>query len=1631
MQRTDSFSRRFKGEAELTAAPAYPRSRSTGQSNSYRPAEGDYNSYSNYEPDAGGDNFDFEETTWSPALTSGGEIARDRPTRNNHRRTLSVSSALRPQIYQTFHDTGENQGVGGAVLGLYGELGSAEGELLRQRSEQANRIPGSSSTPSTYGHRARSSLAASLDGTGSSSMGSGMGSGIGSGIGGMGGGIGSSVVDSEALFAAMRGRHLGAGSASMDVERLADAAGRDLGGRYDSVGGGRYGGSMRLGGGDGAAELRRVLSHRESDFANGHTGRQDGWPDLSSDPASFSASSWRGGGDSFADLVGKPGGGSSALDFIDGGMGMGAGAGGGRRMGAEELLGLAGELRQGRGGGFGGAGAGMLGFADEDLGGVGGGGGGGGGGLVGGAGAGMSVGGGAGVQLKAVLKLVEAAHANDVALLNSVLQEASSRTALLNALHPATGRTALHEAVVAGSLDAAALLLEWGADPDGGTAAAEGGQSPPLMSAVQAGSEEAVRLLLTNGADINATDARLCSALHYACATGHRSIIKLLLVAGANMYARNRDGLLPQELTSSDRIGALFRKLHDYHQRCAAPDSASPAAAPLDAATRAGGLGGFRQSTSFEEGDLLSGDLGGSGLLGGSGGGLEDIGGFRPELGRSISSSSGGTSTAARPPARVRKSVSFALPSAGDDGSPNQHGRQRGESEGESDGGSGKEETESGSEGGGVRRHRRYGDRRMSPRPPVSPRRRAAVAAAAAAGGIAGHGKAGAGGDKEGEERGDAAGRGKAASGGGSPSSPSSPATSSPSAPSPSASPPNQSSPLASPATPSPRSPSTPSASPLGGKADGSGEGREEKGAEKQAKGGEKGGGGDLKSGKDVMGEEGKKQEGEAGHGKGGKGEGRAEGGSAGSGSEGNESDGKSSSPSSSPSATTTSATSTTSSASVAKALAASGSVSMSASPLGTLKWKKGDLLGEGAFGKVFLGLNEMTGELMAVKQIKMTTAGDEKAMLIASLEREIVLYRQMRHRHIVGYIDMEKDEADGSIYIFLELVSGGSLHSMLEKFGKFSESLVRVYTRQLLLGLEYLHGCKIIHRDIKGGNVLVDRDGVIKLADFGASKAFHEGTVGEGCKSIRGSVFWMAPEVIKGEGYGRRADIWSLGCTVIEMLTGSHPWPGMDNTWSAIFHIAKTTTGPPIPEGISDEGREFLEACFHIEPYDRPSATELLKLPFVQTTPCHHSLGTIFASIPDEVSHEALLRLPRHLHCALNTVSKSWSSAVSSEAFFQAREAAGVIEEWLFVLPEDPDQGAFRAFDPNSKSWRAVPPIPGRSKNEGLSEFATVAAGGKMYVIGGCERVTSASPSVMGCADVATARVRVFDPVAWRWDFCAPMGEARISPAAEVLDGRYIVVTGGQGRHAFLRSAEIFDVLTGQWRSISAMHAARCGHRAVVLGGQLTVIAGEVQRPDSSTADVMGLRHDGDGQARESTASIEVYDRQSDRWDLVPHAWIDDCKIPGPMAVLNGDLYAIHQSRLVVRDAATGEWRKCGPIPSLHVSSSGVGNFRRQSSATRGVGMIAFQGKLFLLGGAREARSNGGFGGGRVRLEEVFCWDPAEEDRRGREEDARTPKGLLAAMLVRPSERLLNWEAVGGMGGGKGAILACAVLRV
>lgn len=97
-------------------------------------------------------------------------------------------------------------------------------------------------------------------------------------------------------------------------------------------------------------------------------------------------------------------------------------------------------------------------------------------------------------------------------------------------------------------------------------------------------------------------------------------------------------------------------------------------------------------------------------------------------------------------------------------------------------------------------------------------------------------------------------------------------------------------------------------------------------------------------------------------------------------------------------------------------------------------------------------------------------------------------------------------------------------------------------YTRQILRGLDYLHSKGIVHRDIKGANIMVTSRGVVKLIDFGSAKK-HVGELSQDIHSVRGTPYWMAPEVICGLGYGRKSDIWSLGCTVLEMATTKPPW--------------------------------------------------------------------------------------------------------------------------------------------------------------------------------------------------------------------------------------------------------------------------------------------------------------------------------------------------------------------------------------------------------------------------------------------------------------------------------------------------------
>ncbi|KAG1831708.1 Pkinase-domain-containing protein [Suillus variegatus] len=266
-------------------------------------------------------------------------------------------------------------------------------------------------------------------------------------------------------------------------------------------------------------------------------------------------------------------------------------------------------------------------------------------------------------------------------------------------------------------------------------------------------------------------------------------------------------------------------------------------------------------------------------------------------------------------------------------------------------------------------------------------------------------------------------------------------------------------------------------------------------------------------------------------------------------------------------------------------------------------KWIKGALIGAGSFGKVYLGMDAVNGLLMAVKQVELPRGSapneERKKNMLSALEREIDLLKDLSHPNIVQYLYSSVD--DDFLNIFLEYVPGGSVTALLRSYGAFEEPLVKNFVRQILQGLNYLHERDIIHRDIKGANILVDNKGGIKISDFGISKKV-DGNLLTGKRmnrpSLQGSVFWMAPEVVKQTAHTSAADIWSVGCLVVEMLTGEHPWAQLTQM-QAIFKIGQSAK-PAIPSDISSEAQVFLTKTFDLDHSARPSAGELLQHPWV-----------------------------------------------------------------------------------------------------------------------------------------------------------------------------------------------------------------------------------------------------------------------------------------------------------------------------------------------------------------------------------------------------------------------------------------------
>ena len=271
-----------------------------------------------------------------------------------------------------------------------------------------------------------------------------------------------------------------------------------------------------------------------------------------------------------------------------------------------------------------------------------------------------------------------------------------------------------------------------------------------------------------------------------------------------------------------------------------------------------------------------------------------------------------------------------------------------------------------------------------------------------------------------------------------------------------------------------------------------------------------------------------------------------------------------------------------------------------------------GELIYEGSYCSIYKGLNLSSGEIICVKRYYKNDLDEIKS--------EIDLFELMKERepknnmNIIKYYGYKYE--DETNFLFLEYVSDDNLKKIIKLYGgKLNEKLIKIYTKQILKALLFLHNeLKVAHRDIKCSNILLDKNGIIKLIDFGCSgiiekqnkeneknKDKNNNDKNKPFKGFKGSLLWCAPEVIMDEYYGTKCDIWSLGCSIIEM-GGLEPWNGtLNNLYQYKNIVGKSKELPEIPNQFSNELKDFLLHCLVKDPDKRADANFLLNHTFIK----------------------------------------------------------------------------------------------------------------------------------------------------------------------------------------------------------------------------------------------------------------------------------------------------------------------------------------------------------------------------------------------------------------------------------------------
>ena len=283
----------------------------------------------------------------------------------------------------------------------------------------------------------------------------------------------------------------------------------------------------------------------------------------------------------------------------------------------------------------------------------------------------------------------------------------------------------------------------------------------------------------------------------------------------------------------------------------------------------------------------------------------------------------------------------------------------------------------------------------------------------------------------------------------------------------------------------------------------------------------------------------------------------------------------------------------------------------------GSKIWRSEKVLGSGACGAVWLGMSE-DGSLTALKSVSLPSApppqkrrrsirpsAGQEASPIDSLMQEVKVLSSLAHENIVCYKGC--CITPNHFIICMECVTGGSLHSVLELFGSIPLSSLTRYAREMLSGLQYLHEHRVAHCDFKPHNVLLQNDGQCKLTDFGTAiyqtRNYLKNAQEVQVQAPVGTPLYMAPEACTGHPIVA-SDVWAVGLTVCQMITGELPYPAEWQTALAIRFVRKlskdTSFGPEIPEFECERTRDFITSCLERDPANRPTVTELLRHPFL-----------------------------------------------------------------------------------------------------------------------------------------------------------------------------------------------------------------------------------------------------------------------------------------------------------------------------------------------------------------------------------------------------------------------------------------------